>query len=93
MSKPQDGGPAFPRRPYVGRDCEGMVPDDSFSRGTPGMSLRDYFAGQSLAGLLAAPGTGRTEQFARYRDWCQDIADSCYSIADAMLTERQKERK
>lgn len=49
-----------------------------------GMSLRDYFAGQVLQGILAAGGTidiaGDYPFEAR--------AKTCYMIADAMLKER-----
>jgi hypothetical protein len=42
MSKIDDGGPAFP------------VPDgEAANRGYHGLSMRDWFAGQALAGLLA----------------------------------------
>jgi hypothetical protein len=71
-----DGGPAFP------------CPDDYAQDGRPlygprniqGMSLRDWFAGQALAGI-AAPGCGyETDR----------IAERAYNLADAMLGERQK---
>ena len=42
MSKPNDGGPAFPCV-----DAKGFVSE--------GMSLRDYFAGQAMGGQLADP--------------------------------------
>lgn len=49
----------------------------------PGMSLREYFAGQALVGF---------QQFVR-GGWCgvmdqkmaDDMADNCFAIADAML--------
>jgi hypothetical protein len=44
----------------------------------PGMTLRDYFAGQALAGMLAHQGE------------CDSQAAACYRIADAMLAERAK---
>ena len=50
----------------------------------PGMSLRDYFAGQALAGLLACYKTAGSKQ---------DFAIDAYTQADAMLSERQKERE
>ena len=49
----------------------------------PGMSLRDYFAGQALAGLIACPNTSGGEK---------DFARNAYKLADAMLAEREKER-
>lgn len=80
----QNGGPAFP------------VPAGNFSgseswTSTPGMDLRDYFAGQALAGLLsrsdvgvphcrgcAVPGDDAGEHY----------ADISYRYADAMLHAR-----
>ena len=44
---------------------------------TDGMSLRDYFAGQAVAGLCA---TARLSEIER----------RAYAIADAMLAERSK---
>ena len=48
----------------------------------PGMSLRDWFAGQALVGLLACPedscGTVKT------------MAGIAYEYADAMLEARKK---
>lgn len=45
-----------------------------------GMTLRDYFAGQALAGFMA--NTRRPTTMA------EDDATWCYSIADAMLAAR-----
>ena len=59
-----DGGPAFPRHAYDGHD---------------GMTLRDWFAGQALAGLLAKYGTGGAAL----------LAKDCYEHADAMLRARE----
>lgn len=42
-----------------------------------GMSLRDYFAGQALASALAVGHTAK------------EAAERAYTIADAMLSERQ----
>lgn len=50
------------------------------SNSSPGMSLRDYFAGQVLIGLIAMPG-GMVE----------DPARTSYVLADAMLAERLKD--
>ena len=64
MSQINDGGPAFP--------------SDRF--GERGMSLRDWFAGQALAGLIACPNTSGGEK---------DFARNAYKLADAMLAERE----
>jgi len=47
-----------------------------------GMTLRDYFAGQALNGVIADPTVQVDPQTA---------AKACYEYADAMLTERGKE--
>lgn len=79
-----DGGPAFP------------VPGNPATM--PGMSLRDWFAGQALNGLLAG------EQNSAYSDregksvdeWRANIrnmnAAYCYQMADAMLAARKAVR-
>lgn len=85
MSTPNDGGPAFPR-PAFTTELE-MVGHDQLSEAgftctrQAGMSLRDWFAGQALAGLLAWPNTGTNEQ---------EYAEDAYHLADAMLAARAK---
>jgi hypothetical protein len=65
--------------PAVG-EVYGMKGD---TRWAPGMSLRDYFAGQALAGMLACTDT---------EDATPDgAAKWAYRYADAMLTARTKE--
>ena len=78
MSDHTDSGPAFPRPiSSDGVNC----PD----YGDPGMSLRDWFAGQALTGLLASvagsPPSARQTQNAIW-------AREAYRLADAMLKER-----
>ena len=69
MSELEDGGPAFPRAASeLNYDAEGM-------------SLRDWFAGQALAGLLAS---------GPYDCGPSGIAHDAYQIADAMLTARKE---
>jgi hypothetical protein len=68
MSKEENGGPAF----SYGSDEHG---------GDEGMTLRDYFAGQALAGYFANPHTPH-----------QDAAGCggyMYEAADAMLEARK----
>jgi len=61
---------AFPHRVEDG--CGGY---EQFA----GMTLRDYFAGQALAGAMAYGVGGRKAEW---------IASDSYDIADAMLAER-----
>lgn len=67
---PADGGAAFPAH-------------DSFGDPTNGMSLRDWFAGQALAGIVCDPKIA-TATNARL------IPELAYALADAMLAERAK---
>lgn len=50
-----------------------------------GRTLRDWFAGQALAGMLSDPGMTFNSDEA-----CKVIAESCFNLADAMLVERSK---
>ena len=87
MMPDKTGGPAFPGK---------ILHDRNFSTGEPifayfnGMSLRDWFAGQVLTGVIT--GILTNEKTAR---WFNDqpnassaIADYAGGIADAMLKER-----
>lgn len=80
-----NGGPAFP---CEGGDSSGLHPH-------PGMTLRDWFAGQALAGIIVA--TQISEGFATTEDFGGDhgpenqystIGRDAYAIADAMLAAR-----
>lgn len=53
----------------------------NFLKGTPGMTLRDYFAGQALAGIIAADNSPAG-------DWPL-CAEHAYKAADAMLAARK----
>lgn len=61
-----------------------------------GMTLRDWFAGQALAGIMANPV--RWEQIAAdyksgkktYEQCSQANATKAFSIADALLAERER---
>lgn len=65
MDKIKDGGSAFPR---------------TFDGQGNGMSLRDWFAGQAMIGLIQAEHNNLREHVSRMS----------YVYADAMLTEREK---
>ena len=86
-----DGGPAFPGQVQTGvQTVAGIhgygvshdVPDRTFPvySPTPGMTLRDWFAGQALAGILA----GRYWEIVRI----DNPATASYELADAMIAER-----
>lgn len=68
--KANDGGPAFPAQSFTGPYAHEFF---------PGLTLRDWFAGMALQGLLSCPDPllPRTE------------ADSAYAYADAMLARRE----
>lgn len=66
-----NGGPAFPP----------VVMD------APGMSLRDWFAGQALSGLLADPNVRSTDGLFEH------VAASAYIFADAMIAARARAGK
>jgi hypothetical protein len=75
MSAPtNNGGPAFPS---VG---EGFG-NPSYS--APGMTLRDYFAGQALAGILL---NYTTQKFGASEF---TVGTAAYQYADAMLAARE----
>ena len=74
MSK-NTGGPAFPAMRY------------EFGGEDDGMSLRDWFAGMAMQGLIASPrgtpnGADATDTY---------YAEMAYIMADAMIAEREKE--
>ena len=82
-----DGGPAFPiYQPDM------ILGDDA----GPGLSLRDWFAGQAMCGFVAAQGIASSARATRKvakglgisEGVC--IAGFAYEIANAMLKEREK---
>lgn len=76
-TKINDGGPAFPV-PEMGTN---YIPAQ-----LKGMSLRDWFAGQALAGILQT--TWYDEDERPYAETGPNIASDAYIIADAMLAAR-----
>lgn len=72
------GGPAFPYRYSIGTDETALVAE--------GMTLRDWFAGQALSGMVA---TGITVDMDGSMPF-ENRAGVCYLMADAMLAERSR---
>ena len=71
MSKKTDnGGPAFPSE-------QGSTEDGTWNQTyEPGMSVRDWFAGHALTGILEGGVADRSPE---------KVAADAYSFADAML--------
>ena len=72
MSEIKDGGEAFGHGAENGH-C-------------PGMSLRDWFAGQALIGLVSS-------QLERKIISCENLSVVAFNIADALIAQRGKESK
>jgi hypothetical protein len=83
-----DGGPAFP---FMTPDPHGPVDTDG-CLGYPGMSLRDWFAGMALMGVLnnAESRIAPQEQFDAEQTNATLLAANCYFMADAMLHQREE---
>jgi hypothetical protein len=73
MKTPQinDGGPAFPNIGYT------------IDKNYNGMTLRDWFAGQALAGLLTQSVDAAEPEFPLI------FASAAYEVADAMIKARE----
>ena len=92
--KIDDGGPAFP---HLNR-LEGKLDRSYIAISASGMSLRDWFAGQALAGIMANPE--RWKDIARryelkelsYDAASEKNAVKAFSLADAMIAARKTSR-
>jgi hypothetical protein len=107
MVAKNDGGPAFPQLAVEACERDGHGdPVEPFTSARGGMTLRDWFAGQALAGFLADGSqrlVARAIEEGPNRHLIQDpsaraaivneqIALGVYALADAMLRERDRER-
>ena len=73
MTDKKDGGPAFPLPSDGGRSIHPAV---------RGMSLRDWFAGMALQGLISVPENGAIHS--------PTDAKTAFELADAMIEEHNK---
>ena len=71
------GGAAFPQSTTIG----------SVSETVGGMTLRDWFAGQALAGLLV----GYITQYGAPMNTHDEVFSLAYKAADAMIQARETE--
>lgn len=94
MTQPDDGGQAFPTQETDSR------------YGSPGMTLREHFAGQALMGLLSERRSGEPRLYYNApadeggsapdnrafipQDQADAWAKNAYKLADAMIAERDK---
>lgn len=85
MSKKKVGGPAFPL----------STSSPVYDHNVNGMTMRDYFAGQALAGLLANPGgpiqANGTHGWGLCNCTVENVVEFSYEIADTMIAERVKQ--
>jgi hypothetical protein len=80
MSEIKDGGPAFAAKVWQ-TDMSGSNWSTASEVNWPGMSLRDWFAGQALAGMCGGePGAHLIPDAAAF---------GAYEYADAMLRARE----
>jgi len=75
----KDGGAAF--------SCFEASPN-GYMRIGGGLSIRDYFAGQAMAGMLACPNDKPSVVLNQDHDTGR-LAMCAYSIADAMIRARE----
>ena len=91
MTQPNDGGPAFPFEYHnqTSRHQEGFYGSGDLAPGASqqfaGMSLRDWFAGQALAGIMANAKLVGVLAVSN-----QDPASCAYEMAEFMMAERDK---
>ena len=78
MSEKKTGGQAFPRS-YAFMNPEA---GKSELKSVEGLTIRDYFAGQALIGMVTADPDGKRGD--------EKLAQWSYMIADALLAEREK---
>lgn len=92
----KDGGPAFPVQ--TGSDGRGIQTGPASGWET-GLSVRDWFAGQALAGIVANTNAlnviveqagGMAVVTMKPGSITGRLAACCYEYADAMLAEREK---
>ena len=75
------GGSAFP---HLSDHCQRVDQDEM----EPGLTIRDWFAGMALQGMLASDRNALEHLAKRYTD---NLADVSYGWADSMIKARNKQ--
>lgn len=89
MSNTDDGGLAFPQKEKV-RDPAAYPSPEYFEVTHTGMSLRDWFAGNALSGIVAGLcANGERGDRAYNLIGFNDAAKDAYTLADAMIAARK----
>lgn len=76
-----DGGSAFPILPPI---CSDGHPPAGYPYPDPGMTLRDWFAGKALQGMMSNPVLLKSNGEFRKSNF-----KTCYECADAMIAARE----
>jgi hypothetical protein len=87
MTTPKDnGGPAFPSEQMTGYISDGFQSPQPVWKTVGGLTVRDWFAGQALQGVLMGGGRKRppSVSISEWASW------EAFDIADAMMKERSK---
>jgi hypothetical protein len=74
---------------FPGKVVIGIKGDEWVYTHSPGMTLRDWFAGQAVVGLLTAHHTAIS--YPTSTRFAEDAAKVAFIFADAMLAERRKQ--
>lgn len=83
MSDNDNGGPAFPEQNIMAHG--NMMKAET----TPGMTLRDWFAGQALAAIISKH-PAKAGDHAALIDGVRAKCEGAYAYADAMLAARKQ---
>lgn len=89
MSRPNDGGPAFPlaSKGWIGKSVEDLKPTEIVRHG---MSLRAYLAGKAMQGLVAGITRLHPSHENIIENRPQDVSELAVLYADTLLAELGK---
>ena len=79
-----DGGSAHPIPGHTEQQPPSYQPAPIHHPSQPGMSLRDHFAGEALAGMVSHPGFNLMYNVGEI----DDIGRRCFELADQLIKAR-----